>query len=412
MDFGINEELRLIGGGNWPPRQEFEGDNVLHVMCPVYLERGVNGIRGSTYIGTGVVGDGKTGVVGNGEIGVVGNTTDTNGNTPLAGVVGNGPSGVVGNSVGASPNSMTLNAGVVGNGDIGVAGNGESMGVYASGNIGVKGESETFVGVQGAGKQIGVQGVGETGLWGAGGPTGVYGLGGEVGIFGEIGGSGDQVDGIGVKGKGGGSTKGIGVEGTAGGIGVQGTGDTGVSGFGGIGVLGKANGSMRAIGHDSPAIGVKGSAIMGIGIYGEASFGFGYGVFCNGKFAATGTKSALVPHPDGSHRTLYCMESPESWFEDFGTGELVKGEATIHLDQDFVPLIQNGHYHVFLTPEGDSNGLYISHKSLTSFEVREQQNGSNTIRFSYRIVSKRKDVTSPRLEKVKLHEELLNAPKS
>ena len=31
-----------------------------------------------------------------------------------------------------------------------------------------------------------------------------------------------------------------------------------------------------------------------------------------------GIKSAAVPHPDGSHRQLYCMESPENWFEDFG----------------------------------------------------------------------------------------------
>jgi len=31
-----------------------------------------------------------------------------------------------------------------------------------------------------------------------------------------------------------------------------------------------------------------------------------------------GPKSAAVPHPDGTLRRLYCVESPESWFEDFG----------------------------------------------------------------------------------------------
>ena len=30
-----------------------------------------------------------------------------------------------------------------------------------------------------------------------------------------------------------------------------------------------------------------------------------------------GTKSAAVPHTVGSYGQMYCMESPESWFEDF-----------------------------------------------------------------------------------------------
>ena len=33
-------------------------------------------------------------------------------------------------------------------------------------------------------------------------------------------------------------------------------------------------------------------------------------------------RSAAVPHPDGFHRRLYCIECPESWFEDFGEGTL------------------------------------------------------------------------------------------
>jgi hypothetical protein len=35
----------------------------------------------------------------------------------------------------------------------------------------------------------------------------------------------------------------------------------------------------------------------------------------------TGTKSALVPAQDGNgHLTLYCLQSPECWFEDFVRG--------------------------------------------------------------------------------------------
>jgi hypothetical protein len=33
---------------------------------------------------------------------------------------------------------------------------------------------------------------------------------------------------------------------------------------------------------------------------------------------------------DGSHRRLYCLESPESWFEDLGKGQLQGGQANVH----------------------------------------------------------------------------------
>jgi hypothetical protein len=113
-----------------------------------------------------------------------------------------------------------------------------------------------------------------------------------------------------------------------------------------------------------------------------------------------GTKSAAVPHPDGSYRLLYCMESPESWFEDFGTGELRDGKAEVQLDPDFAAVVHSDAYHVFLTPEGDSRGLYVTNKRPTGFEVREQQGGASSLTFSYRVVAKRKDIAGPRLETV------------
>ena len=55
-------------------------------------------------------------------------------------------------------------------------------------------------------------------------------------------------------------------------------------------------------------------------------------VYINGPLViAGGAKSAAVPHPDGTHRLLYCMESPESWFEDFGTGTISGGKAEVKL---------------------------------------------------------------------------------
>ena len=40
-------------------------------------------------------------------------------------------------------------------------------------------------------------------------------------------------------------------------------------------------------------------------------------VLVRGGLIVTGTKSAVVDHPDGSHRLLYCLEAPEAWSEDW-----------------------------------------------------------------------------------------------
>jgi hypothetical protein len=65
------------------------------------------------------------------------------------------------------------------------------------------------------------------------------------------------------------------------------------------------------------------------------------------------------------------MESPEHWFEDFGSARLQSGRAIVNLDADFAKVIKRGDYRVFVTPEGDCGGLYLRRKSATSFEVRE-----------------------------------------
>ncbi|PZR99648.1 MAG: hypothetical protein DLM70_15090 [Chloroflexi bacterium] len=108
----------------------------------------------------------------------------------------------------------------------------------------------------------------------------------------------------------------------------------------------------------------------------------------------------MVPFPDGTHHLLYCVESPESWFEDFGSAHLVHGSATVRLDAGFAGAVHTDDYHVFLTPEADSEGLYLSNKTPSAFTVKEQREGLSTLPFSYRIVAKRRDIEAPRLKQV------------
>jgi hypothetical protein len=119
--------------------------------------------------------------------------------------------------------------------------------------------------------------------------------------------------------------------------------------------------------------------------------GFLGNLFVTGQITA-GVKDAIVPFPDGSKRLLHCMESPEHWFEDFGTGKLKRGRAVVKLDADFGKVIKRGDYHVFFTPRGDCRGLYVRSQGVASFEVRDLAGGKSSVAFSYRIVGRRKDI--------------------
>ena len=170
------------------------------------------------------------------------------------------------------------------------------------------------------------------------------------------------------------------------------------------GVHGTSNQDIGVVGASNPYPGVYGYSTNHIGVVGHTenpnSFG-GYFVgsvkvtgdlTVDGTLTLSGTKSAAVPFPDGTQRALYCMESPELWFEDFGTAKLRKGRVVVKLDPKFASVIKRGGYHVFLTPEGNCRGLYVRGKRAGNFEVREFAGGNSNVAFSYRIVGRRKDV--------------------
>jgi hypothetical protein len=193
--------------------------------------------------------------------------------------------------------------------------------------------------------------------------------------------------------------------------------DRGVLGYGlRFGVHGIAGGKGRDDTDPTVYAGVfgqggdYGSYSLGpIGLYSESTYPvrglaavFKGTVWVDGTFlvAPGQTKSAAVPHPDGTLRQLYSLESPESWFEDFGRAELSGGSTRVELDADFAALVDTDDYHVFLTPEGETNGLYVSDRTPRDFEVREQGEGTSALAFSYRIVARRGDVVAERLKTV------------
>jgi len=166
------------------------------------------------------------------------------------------------------------------------------------------------------------------------------------------------------------------------------------------GVMGTSGEHIGVLGTSTNEAGVAGYSEGAVGVYGESGAADAYAGFFRGNLLVTGridagTKDAIVPFSDGSHRLMHCMESPEHWFEDFGAARLKRGRTVIKLDEDFAKVIKRGDYKVFLTPEGNCRGLYVR-KSAASFEVRELMDGKSSVAFSYRIVGRRKDIRAHR----------------
>ncbi len=107
---------------------------------------------------------------------------------------------------------------------------------------------------------------------------------------------------------------------------------------------------------------------------------------CRGTI--TGSTLRTTAQVGSDTRAFYGVQSPQAWLEDFGTAQLRDGSVFVELESLFAKAIQaDGAYHVFLTPLGETQGLYVAKKTSTGFEVREQGGGTANIAFDYRIVA-------------------------
>ena len=342
-------------------------------------------------------------------------------------------------------NVSSDNYGYLANGDYGVLGysSGSSgvRGIHSSGNhgclgsglCGVEGTSPDGYGVKGYSPNYGVYGEHSSGDYGylGGGGYGVYGyssLG--HGVKGYCPSTGNF--GLGVQGEHG-----------SGNYGVLGTGAWGVFGqyannsnygyLGSIsfGVMGYSSTAWGVYGeHSSGNYGYLGNSIYGVkgeatGTYGEGVkgnatglegvgvagtawgssswgvYGSGtqYGIYYSGGLAGSGSKSCIVKTSKGP-TLLYCQESPENWFEDFGESQLSDGRCHIELDPLFLETVtinDRNPMKVFIQLNDDCNGTYVE-RGRTGFDVIEFRGGKNNARFTYRVVAKRRGFEGRRLD--------------
>jgi len=375
------------------------GDNVSTPKTAGVIPAGVLGMIEPQSGGVGVFGTGRSGPnLFFGETGVLGITNSF-------GVAGRALTGLITDDQGV----FISGTGVVGQCDAGVGVHGiatSGFGVIGQSNAkaGVTGKSVTGAGVEARSEQShGLQATTQSGV-------GV--LGESVANDGVLGSSRDAVGVDGFSGQGlagvrgqsnrygvlGESNQGVGVAGFSPANAVQGrsTGSGGAS----IGVSGWSNAGAGVQGDSNTGIGVAGRSPGGWAGYFEGNV-----VVRGGFYVVGGPKSAAVEHPDGTHRALFCLESTESYFEDFGEVTLTGESISVRLDPDFAALVKRNKYQVFLTSYGPE-ALYVSKRGEEEFEIARVNSAADgklrKINVGYRIVARRADLKAARLPKIKI----------
>ena len=117
------------------------------------------------------------------------------------------------------------------------------------------------------------------------------------------------------------------------------------------------------------------------------------------KIIGNGTVSTIVDgaHKNDTKKVMFAPEAPEVLLEDYGTGKLAEGTAYISIDpilSQNILVDANHPLKVFIQLEGDCKGVYVSQKSAQGFLVKELQQGTSNVDFSWHLVANRKDSSS------------------
>jgi hypothetical protein len=165
-----------------------------------------------------------------------------------------------------------------------------------------------------------------------------------------------------------------------------------------------AYGVIEAVGAGGPLFTAFGSGDTEVaGLDNVGNLGISGQLFTSGLCS-----SGCIKHGPNQKRIVsYAPRESQPTMEDFGEAQVVNGEAHVTLDPSFANVIERAaNYLVFVTPEGDCNGLFIAGKSSTGFVVRELRGGHSSLEFEYRIVAKPFGDRSARLPEVVVHPDL------
>jgi hypothetical protein len=112
------------------------------------------------------------------------------------------------------------------------------------------------------------------------------------------------------------------------------------------------------------------------------------------KIQGTGTVNEIISTPNHGRITLTAPESPEYWYIDYGSVNLVNGFAHVDLDpilKDVIVVDAQNPLKIF--PQVNiptSNGVVVMNKTASGFDIVEVNGGTSTGEVDYQIVAKPK----------------------
>jgi hypothetical protein len=105
---------------------------------------------------------------------------------------------------------------------------------------------------------------------------------------------------------------------------------------------------------------------------------------CTGNIGAGSTIQSTHRNSQGQRVLAYASQSATATIKDIGTARMTGGVANVRIDPALAAIIDGRWYYVFLTPLGETRGLYVGRKTALGFQVRENERGRANVDFDYR----------------------------
>jgi hypothetical protein len=101
-----------------------------------------------------------------------------------------------------------------------------------------------------------------------------------------------------------------------------------------------------------------------------------------------------VKDKNNVRRIMASPEAPEILFEDYGSASLSAGNVHVDLDPTYIKNVTINEKHalrVMVTLNDQCNGVYVTNRTATGFDVIELNGGTSNASFTYEVIANRAD---------------------
>lgn len=142
--------------------------------------------------------------------------------------------------------------------------------------------------------------------------------------------------------------------------------------------------------------GVMGAWIRGQ-VYGTLVKGERYSLYVDGQTYTNKPITQIIETADGQRLPTYTPTSTKTDVTSRGKSVLESGGKYIAFDAAFKQMISDNpdEITITVTPNGNSNGVYVSSYDTNGFWVKENNNGTSTVNFTWIAISTRKGFENP-----------------